>query len=294
MEINDKSKLATWMILLGVVFWGATFVFIKQAVNFVDVFSFLSVRFIIAGLLLCLIFCKKFKKYNREILWKGILIGSILAVAFILQTIGIKFTTASNAAFIIGLNVVIVPFIVAFLDKKIPNIKQILAIVLAIIGLGLITIKPGFSINTGDWLVALAAAVLAIHLVSVSRLVKKIDASLFSITQLLTVGVITGITGFIVNKEIVISNEYVVWQAILFCAIFASAYMYTTQAYMQRYITELKAAIIFSFEPLFAAIIAFFYLGERMTLLAIGGGIIMLFAMVVSEFKKNIVSDTRG
>lgn len=283
--VENKANLATGMLLLGVVFWGATFVFIKEAVAIVDVYSFISTRFLIAVLILSLIFFRRFQKYNLDIFKKGILIGSVLAASFIFQTIGIKFTTASNAAFITGLSVVFVPIFVSLIDRRLLKLMEVVAVIFASVGLALLTLNSGFNINIGDEWVLLAAITFGIHLIMVSRLVKKIDAPTFTITQLFTVGIITAVIGFLVNKQIVISDQIVVWRAILFTAIFASAYMYTTQAYLQRYITELKTAIIFSFEPLFAAVIAFLYLGEILTLKAIIGGLLIFFAMILSELR---------
>lgn len=282
---ESKVNLATVMLLLGVVFWGATFVFIKEAVAIVDVFSFISVRFFIASILLSLIFFKRFRNYNREIFKKGVIIGIVLAAAFIFQTMGIKYTSASNAAFITGLAIVFVPVFVSFIDRRLPKPMQILAVILAFTGLALLTLKSGFNLNIGDVWVFFCAIVAAIHLIMIGRLVKKIDAPMFTITQLLTVATIAGVVGLLLNREIVISDQLVVWKAILFCAIFASAYMYTTQARFQRYMTELKAAIIYSFEPLFAAIIAYFYLGEVLGVRIIVGGLLIFFGMVLSELR---------
>lgn len=288
MAIN-KANLATWMILLGVLFWGATFSFTRQAVGIIDVYSFLSVRFIIASLIIAAIFIRNFKLYTKEIFWKGILLGTILSAGFILQTTGLKYTTASNAGFITGLVVILVPIIVAVINRRLPKFNQILAILLAVAGIALLTLKIGFAVNIGDIWVLLATLALATHLILIARLVKGIEASMFAVTQLLTVGIITGIVGLAVNKEIVVSSSFVVWKAILFCAIFATAYMYTAQAHLQRYITELKAAIIFSFEPLFAAIIAFLYLGELITVKAVIGGLLIFIAMIISEIKMETI-----
>jgi drug/metabolite transporter (DMT)-like permease len=282
---KNKANMATGALLFGVVFWAATFVVIKEAVEFVDVYSFISVRFFIAAGILSLIFFKRFRNYNSEVLKKGVLIGIVLAVSFILQVIGIKFTTASDAAFITALSVVLVPIFVCSIDRKLPRAMQTLATTLAFVGLALLTVKPGFNFNVGDMWVLLCAVAFGIHLIMISRMVRKIDIPLFTITQFLTVAIISAVLGILFNGQIVISDQFVVWRAILFCAIFASAYMYTAQARFQRYITEIKAAIIYSFEPLFAAVMAFFYLGETLTFQAITGGILIFIGMLLSEFK---------
>jgi drug/metabolite transporter (DMT)-like permease len=278
-------NIANGALLLGVVFWAATFVVIKEAVEFVDVYSFISVRFLIASAILSLIFFRRFRNYDLKVLKKGVLIGIILAASFIFQVTGIKFTTASNAAFITGLSVVLVPIFVCSIDRKLPKAMQIMAVVLAFAGLVLLTLRPGFGFNAGDMWTLLCAVTFGIHLIMISRLVKKIDVPMFVVTQFLTVAVISAAIGLLFNGQIVISDQFVVWRAILFCAIFASAYMYTAQAHFQRYITEIKAAIIYSFEPLFAAVMAFLYLGEMLTPQAIIGGLLIFIGMLLSELK---------
>jgi drug/metabolite transporter (DMT)-like permease len=282
MNAGNRANLATVMLLIAVVFWAATFIVVKEAVAVVDVFSFLSLRFLIASILLGLVFFKKFRSYNLETLKEGTVVGVVLAAALIFQTIGLQLTTPSTAAFVTGLAVVLVPIFVSVIDKKLPRRMQIAAVFLAFVGFVLLTLNSEFSLGIGDAWVFICAITFAIQLIMVGRISKNIDALMFTVTQLFTVGVITLIIGVFLNGRIVISDNPAVWNAILFCAIFAGGYSYAAQAYLQRYITETKAAIIFSFEPLFTAVIAYVYLGEMLAPRAIIGGLLIFFAMIIS------------
>ncbi|MEF8848862.1 MAG: DMT family transporter [Candidatus Thermoplasmatota archaeon] len=282
---KKKENTATLFLLLGVFFWGTTFVFIKEAVGIIDVFSFNSIRFFISSIFLSVIFIKRFKNFNYDILKKGFVIGLVLAFSFIFQTIGIRYTSVSNAAFITGLNVVFVLIFVSFLDKTVPDFKNILAVLLAFIGLSLLTLNVSSEINIGDLWVLTSAVLFGVHLIMISRVIGDIDVPSFTITQLFTVGTVTGILGFIFNGEIIFSDNLLVWRAILFCGILATAYTFIVQASLQRYLSEVKAAIIFSFEPIFAALIAFIYLGEILSLRQLFGGFLILLAMFIAKSK---------
>lgn len=279
------------MLLVGVMFWGLTFSVIKEAMNFIDVFSFISIRFLLASLLLSIIFYKSLKKITKKVIIKGVIIGSVLSTSFLLQTTGIKYTTASNAGFITGLGVILVPIFVSIIDRKWPKFIEVLAVLIATIGLALLTINSKtLTINIGDLLSLLSAVSFGMHLILISRFAKDINPPVFTIIQLATVGLENGLFGFLVNKNITFPNQFIVWKAILFCTVFASAYMYTTQAYLQRYITEIKAALIFTSEPLFAAIFAYLLLGERLLAKGVVGGILIIIALLLSELKKILTS----
>jgi len=282
--MGEKNKQATILLLIGTIFWGMTFVFIKEGVSIINVYSFLSFRFIIAGIILGLIFIHKFKHFNFKLLKYGLLLAIPLGIAFITQTIGLQFTSASKGGFITGLSVVFVPIFLTCINKKIPRWNHILSVIIATIGLALLTTSSSFGVNVGDIWVFICAVSFAIYIIMVGRITKHFDSILLTFVQLISIGIVTGIIALFLG-ELTIPKGYLVWQAIVFTAIFATAFMYTIQNHFQKYISEVKAGIIFSFEPLFAAITAYFYLSEQLTLKIIIGGLLIFIGMVVSELK---------
>jgi len=282
---RNLSTISTVLLTIGVVFWGATFVLVKEAVERVDVYSYLSIRFFISGGILAVIFNRHLRRMDRETFVKGVIIGCMLALSFVTQAIGLQHTTASNSAFITGLYIVFVPLSVIVLDRRLPTPMQSVAVLIAFAGLGLITIKPGMRIGLGDiWTFACAVA-FGVHVVMIVRMVRNIDGRAFAIVQMFTVAVITLAAGFIANGRIEFSTDYYVLRSIIFCAIFAGAFMYTVQAQFQRHIGEIKAVIIYSLEPLFGALLAVIMHGERITVAAMFGGALIMSAMVLSDLK---------
>lgn len=281
-----NTTLPSGLLLLGVVFWGMSFVYVKQAVSVVDVYSFLFVRFSVATVILGLFILPRFSAYTMKTLRRGVAVGLVLAVAFIAQTLGIQYTSASNAAFITGLCVVLVPLFVTVLDRRPPPAMQILAVALGFAGLALLSLKLPFHVNKGDAWCLLCAVLFGLQIVMISRMMGRVDALLFAVTQVFTVAVVAGAAGLILNRGITISRDPVVWKAVAFVAVFASAYMYAVQARYQKYLSEVKATMIYSLEPVFAGVFALWMLGETMTPRAVAGGLLIVMAMLLADWKK--------
>jgi len=281
-----KNTTASLLLLIGTLFWGMTFVFIKEGISLINMFSFLTWRFFIAALVLIVIFINRFSQIDTRLLKYGVLLGIVLSMGYITQTEGLKCTSASKAAFITGLSVVFVPIFLSIINKKLPTLNNIVAVILASIGLSILTISVPLNINPGDVWVFLCAICFAGYIILVGRYAKYFESIPFTVIQLLTVGIITGAVS-IFNGTLTVPTGFVVWKAILFCSLFATSFMYAIQNQFQKFISEIKAAIIFSFEPLFAAITAYFYLNEAITIRVIIGGLLIFLGMIFSELKMN-------
>jgi len=275
---------ATLLLLIGTLFWGMTFVFIKEGISIINLYTFLGYRFIIAGVLLGIIFYRRLKYFNIETLKYGLLLSIPLLISYITQTIGLQYTSASKGGFITGLSVVFVPIFLAILHRRIPKINHVVAVVLAAIGLAFLTLSESLTLNIGDIWVFVFAIAFAIYIIMVSKYSKFSDSILITIVQLLSVGVISILISIGIGR-FVFPKGYLVWQAIIFTSVFATAFVYAIQNHYQKFISEVKAAIIFSFEPLFAVITAYFYLNEEITIQMVIGGLLIFIGMISAELK---------
>lgn len=281
MNLKVKTIL---LLLLGTLFWGMTFVFIKDAVSLMSVAGFLGCRFLLASIVLILIFIKRLRKFDRNTFKFGALLSVPLLFSFLAQTIGLQYTSASMGGFITGLSVVFVPIILSVMQRRLPSLSVFIAVVLATLGLSFLTLGSSIAFNIGDVWVFLSAILFAIYIIMVGKYSKQSDGVLLSITQFFMVGVVC-IVYAAIKGELYFPTQYKLWQAILFTALFATAYMYTVQNYYQKYISEITTSIIFSFEPLFAAITAFFYLNEALTEKTIIGGLLIFGGVLFAEIK---------
>ena len=208
----------------------------------------------------------------------------VLTISYITQTVGLLYTSASKAAFITGLCVVFVPLMMAGVQRRRPTGLQWLATLLATIGLALLTLSSSIAINPGDIWVLGCAVSFAVYVLLVGRYSKEFVTIPFTVIQLLTVAFLTGFVALCIG-EWQNPRGYIVWQAIIICSVFATSFMYAIQNHYQKFISEVKAVIIFSLEPLFAAIAAYFYLHEQITLRMILGGLLIFIGMLCSEIR---------
>jgi drug/metabolite transporter (DMT)-like permease len=279
-----KGIQAEIYLLIIVIIWGSTFALIKGVINIIPPYTFLAYRFFLAALILLLIFWKRMKEINIMILKRGSLIGIFLFLGYTLQTVGIKYTTATKAGFITGLSVVLVPIISHFFIKEKINRNSVVGVIFAFIGLWFLNYSSSFSFNLGDFLVLLCAVSFAMHIISVGLFSKKLDYVLLAITQITVVFALSLLMALIFERlAIHFSYSYDIWWSIVITGIFATALAFYMQNRFQRYSTATKTAIIFSGEPIFAAIFAYLLLGEKVGLISWAGGLLIIFGMIVSQ-----------
>ena len=278
----NKETVATFAILLVTLFWGMTFVLIKEAVAELSPFNFIFWRFGIASLLLAIIFAKNLKQINKKLIIHGAVLGLLLGGTVIFQTIGLQFTKASNASFITGFAVVLVTIFASLLNRKLPKVNSIVATLLSIVGLAFITLAQGFHVNIGDFWVMLCSICIAWHIIFTGKYTHEHESLSLTIVQMLTITVMSGVIAF-GTSGIAIPQTYKVWQAILFCSIFASAIAFSLQIHFQKYLSSAKTAVVFTAEPIFATVTAIIYLGEAITVHFVVGALCILSAMLLAE-----------
>ena len=284
-----KGIQAEIYLLIIVIIWGSTFALIKGVIDSIPPYTFLTYRFLLAALLLVIIFWKRMKKINIMILKKGSLIGIFLFLAYAFQTVGIKYTTATKAGFITGLSVVLVPIISHFFIKEKVSRNSVIGVIFAFSGLWFLNYNSSFSFNLGDFLVLLCAFSFAMHIISVGLFSKKLDYILLAITQITVVFVLSLFMALIFERPAIhLSYSPDIWWSIVITGLFATALAFYMQNRFQQYSTATKTAIIFSGEPIFAAIFAYFLLGEKVGIIAWVGGLLIIFGMTISQRAEKI------
>jgi drug/metabolite transporter (DMT)-like permease len=285
--MNDKTLKADLSLLLVAAIWGSTFVIVKNATADMPTFTFLAIRFAIAALALALL-RRRLEVWKNPKLWiDGFFIGIFLFLGYVLQTLGLQHTSAAKTGFITGLYVVIVPIIVAFAEKKVPNKATIMGIIIATFGLGLLSLD-GLSISQGDFLVLLCAFAFAAHIYVVSILSKKYDSIAITTIQLLTVSFLSFISMFFFETNATITWSSNVYLGLLLTAIPATSIAFWMQNNYQKYTTPTHTALIFASEPVFAYIFAFALAGEILTIQYTIGAILILGGILLAELSPKL------
>ena len=164
---SDKTRKvgANFLLLLVTFFWGVTFVMVKEAIEQVGVFVFLSQRFILAFLLLGFVCFIRRRPVTAQLLKHGAILGTLLFGGYAFQTVALLYTTASNTAFLTGLNVVLVPLAGALIFRQLITLNMKAGVFLATAGLFFLCTNGTWSFNGGDLLAATCAVCVALHVI---------------------------------------------------------------------------------------------------------------------------------
>ena len=276
----NRFKAAV-LLLTTTFFWGVTFTIVKQAVESIDVFVFLSQRFILAFVLILPVCLFKGKHLDARTLRQGCIMGIFLFGAYAFQTVALLYTSASNTGFLTGLNVVMVPVLSSFmLRHRIPRMIKI-AVALSVAGLFLLCGNGSLKFNTGDILAATCAVCVSLHLIYTGEFARTSDYYWLTAVQLGVVALLSTVFAVARGKQVLIWYPHLLW-TLLICAVIATVFAFLVQTSMQRFISHSNTALIFCTEPVFAAAYAWFAINERLGLYGLGGALLILVGMVVS------------
>ena len=276
--------MADLSLLFVAIIWGSTFIIVKQSVESIPVFSFLFMRFALAGILLILINIPKLKSIDKGVLVDGTMLGMALFLAYAFQTFALTATSASITAFLTGLFVVFVPVLSSVFLKKLPRREAMIGVVLATSGLAFITIHGKFLLSFGQFLALLCAVFIALHIILTDKLSRRNDYSLLTLVQVTLVAVFSLIFSLFLDPRVIpiqFNNQLIF--SLIINSVFATFVAFVIQTSMQKHTTPTKAAIIFIMEPVSSAFFSYWIGGELLTVKQYIGTSFILLAMVFTE-----------
>ncbi len=301
LKIHTSSRFADLSLLFVALIWGSTFVIVQNAIGFLEPLIFNGIRFFLAALFLFIWLLtfkpSQLKQINIHCLKSGIILGICLFIGYAFQTIGLVYTTSSKAGFITGLSVVLVPLFMYLFLKQALLITHIIGVIIATIGLYLLTISNTFSFNIGDFYVLICAIGFALQIILTGKYSKEHPTLLLTIIQLLTVSILGIIGSFLFEtpsanfKMTIIFQEEVII-ALLITSVLATAVAFLIQTSLQKYTNSTRVALIFATEPVFAAITAYLFNNEQLTASATIGCTLILLGMIFSELPKKTLLST--
>ncbi len=277
-----RSPAATAdLVLLGITaLWGFTFVTVKDALRDADPFTFLALRFAVGALVAGLVARRAL--VSRSAWRAGALLGLFLFTGFSLQTFGLELTTPSRSAFLTGLTVILVPFVSTGLSRRLPPVSALAGAALAALGLWRLT---GVTLDgpwpLGDVLTLGGTVAYAFHIAVTERVAGRDAPTALVAVQL-------GVTAVLCAASIPFAPHHFtstpgLWSAVLLTGVFASALAISAQTWGQARTTAVRAALIFSLEPVFASAWSAFLGRERIGAAEFVGGGLILLGIVVSE-----------
>lgn len=279
-----NRRKAEAALVVNTIVWGLTFVMVKSALNEVSPLLFLALRFSFATLCLLAIWRPDFRGGPR--VWGGgVLTGTFLFAGYLLQTVGLQYTSAPKSAFLTGLASVMVPLLAAFVYKTRPLVSELLGILVATAGLGFMTLEgPLGSMGRGDLLTVLCAAAFAGHIVTVGHYSERMSLEMLSVTQVGTAALWAGSLFWWAEPQRLAWRPEVVY-AVLVTGLLATALAFTIQAWAQRYTTSTRTALIYTLEPVFAWLTSYWLVGEGLSKRASAGAALILGGVILVELK---------
>lgn len=281
-------------MLLAALIWGSAFIFQKMGMDYIGPFLFGFFRFTLGALALLPVIWllgkihagKQKQEETTTFKDKTLLAGALLCgfanfVAGSLQQVGIVYTTAGKAGFITSMDIVIVPILLIFLKKKVAPATW-LGVAIACIGLYLLCITEGFTIQLGDGLVMACAVAYSFQILLIDYYSERTDPIKLSCLQFLWAGMLSGIVAIFV-ETIDLHGILACAVPIIYVSILEVSAAFTLQVVGQRYTPPAIAAIIMSLESLFSAICGALFLGESMTAKEMLGCGLMLLAFIVTQ-----------
>lgn len=272
------------LMLITALMWGSGFIGMDIGLEYLTVLQLMAGRFTVAAIILCIVFRKKLALISRAVLWKGAVLGSILFLAFVIQTYGLLYTTPSKNAFLTALNVIFVPLLAYIIYKRRFDRFEISAAVIALIGIGFLSLQGSMTMNIGDMLSILCALAFAFDIFYTNVFVKKEDALALTIVQFITAAFLSVVTAAMLGEltlDVPVEGMY----AILYLAVFCTVIAYVCQNVGMQYANPTKSAIILSTEALFGTILSVIILHELLTGRMIIGCILIFAAILLAEIK---------
>jgi drug/metabolite transporter (DMT)-like permease len=295
--MNKKQIISEGALFSNTLIWGGTFVMIKSALAYISPMMFVSIRFFAASMLLLPFVYPLFKSISKKQLSEGFILGVFLYIGFAVQTIGLQYTTATKSAFITGTFVLFTPILQTIIEKRIPTLGNILGVLLVTVGIIFLSSKENslFSIfselsegfNFGDFLTLICAIFYAVYIVYLDKISANHNHRFLTFAQISVTGLLSILSVIVFSLlqiepiKIKMNNEVVI--AILYTTLFATILTTSMQTKFQQAVTPTRASIIFSMEPLFAALAAYFFINEKLSNFGITGAAFIFLGILTSE-----------
>lgn len=279
-----QQKKADLLLVLVTAFWGCSYYLSDLALAEMPPFALCAFRFLLAFALLAVMLFPQLRRVNRSTLLWAVPAGLSLTLTYIGATVGLLYTSLSNAGFICSLPVVTTPILSFLFYRKKPERRMLLCLALCAVGLGLLTLQSNFRPALGDLICLLCALGYGINLLVVERAVRlpDVNALQLGVFQQLVTGVSMLLLSLLFESPR-LPQTPAGWGSALFLSVFCTGVAFAVTAVQQKHTSAVHVGLIFTLEPLFSAVVAFFFAGERLSPQGYVGAALMMLSLVAME-----------
>jgi len=272
----EAALLATTLI------WGSTFTAVKLGMQEISPVLLIVIRFSLATAFFLVFFRRQLFPIHTSAIIKGSILGFFLFLGFVFQNIGMVYTTASKSAFITSMMVVFVPLLQFIVERRSPNLGNILGVVIVTAGLWFLTQPTGSAFNIGDALTLGCALVFAIYIVYLDVVSQEMSTSQLTFLQMASNTVFSFIA-VVLFENVMFTFSAFSLLTLAYLTVFATIVSVWVQTRFQKDTTPTRAVIIFTIEPVIASVIAHLVLGEQLGTLGILGGGLIIGGVLISQ-----------
>lgn len=252
---------------------------------------FLALRFSVACVCMAALFAPAFRRGTRRAIASGLLGGALAGVflwaGYVLQTFGLKYTSAGKSGFITGLYIVLVPLVSAALYRRAPRATEALGILVATAGLALLAVPSlEFNLNRGDLLTVACAVAFAFHLIVLGYYSQREMFEAVALGQIASAALLSGLSLAVEPARAHWSPS--IWIAVGLTGIFGTAVAFAVQTWAQQFTTATRTALIFALEPVFALATAIILAGETLSVAGMVGAAFILCGILLVELKRPV------
>ena len=281
--MQENHKYNIYMVI-ATIFFGMTYVLTKICLNYSTELHIISFRFLIA-FVISLIFLQRkiFPIKIKEILY-SLILSVLLFMVFITMTIGVKYTTATNASFLISLSVIFIPFFSWIFNKEKPKKSIFIVLIIALIGIMLLTLDKNLEFHIGDILCLICSLLFSFHVLITERFVKNNNPITLGVLQFGGVAILSFLVQYPIEKFTLPKNEKF-WISLMILSVFCTALAYIIQTVSQKKLSSTLIGLILSLEPIFSGIFGYFILNEYLSPQQYIGAFLLLISIIYVSVK---------
>ena len=281
MQENHKYNIC---MFIATIFFGMTYVLTKICLNYSTELHIISFRFLIA-FVISLIFLQRkiFPLKIKEILY-SLILSVLLFMVFITMTIGVKYTTATNASFLISLSVIFIPFFSWIFNKEKPKKSIFIVLIIALIGIMLLTLDKNLEFHIGDILCLICSLLFSFHVLITERFVKNNNPITLGVLQFGGVAILSFLVQYPIEKFTLPKNQKF-WISLMILSVFCTALAYIIQTVSQKKLSSTLIGLILSLEPIFSGIFGYFILNEYLSPQQYIGAFLLLISIIYVTVK---------
>lgn len=271
------------LLILVLVARSTSFVMSKVTMNAMDPFNLLGVRFLLAFLLLCIPFGKRLVKIKKRTLLKGMLVGLAFFCVMTAELFTLRLTASSTSSFLENMAIVFVPIFEAVLLRRLPKATSIIGVVVAIIGIGFLTLGgAGMSFGKGECLGVLSGILYAIAIITTDRLSHNDDSLLIGMVQVGTIGTL-GMAASFLFEQPTLPQGQMSWLMVIYLAVVCTGFGFTLQPVAQSRLTAERAGLLTAVNPMSAAVMGSIFLKERLGVTGLIGAALIISGIIISK-----------